>query len=1245
MKKILLLLMTLVLAVSGIKAAPSISKDGSTITLSGFNAGDLAKVFAGEIEGISASDFSGVSRIVFGSGCALNADDFTAMSSTTHSELSGVKTVDMSNATVSVDTSEGSTATAISTMSGMNLSAMEYLRLPDGMTSADDVAAMANLHTSSKNAALKMAGAYKDDTLDEVALYSFTSNSVQGFQAAMMSSVWSNIKVARLAGQYGNSDLDKGNEDLVFSSKPAEWDFTGANFDACTVNGNFPFANSSDYYSETDPFEEGTEGGKPAPLTGLSNFQTNAFYYFKGYASSVVKLELPDRITEIPPFCMQKLGKENKDNYKLYYGLDDTGFDAISDDGTSVAIEQLKIPNSVTTVGYECAYNTKINKITFGSGLEVVQGGAFKQVSQLQDIEFSAGISNCYLGDEAFQLCYDVKHIVLCEGIVSIGAGCFQNSQQMESIRLPQSLQYIGNDAFNLCVALGSITIPPNVKKIGKRAFKLTALRDIYLTTTDPDGVPEIFTVGTSFVQNVYDQQATFSLNQMEGYNTVPYNNTTPYSAGLNSMTWDEAMEWYYINACCMSVLHYPEELADRVRARITETYGTQSSDGIGLPIRDSNGDFQVPDDDPYDDVYKRASGNAPGLSYPPADLGTKGNGKFSKDGWAQFLLMKGYVPEEESTVYTKKYKDVWYTMCFPFELTDEQLAATFNEGFNIADFSGVQIKDPSVPEDNVDKKTLVLHFNKVAETLYKDPEKNLYERKTDGSGNIIREQDGTTVMFDYNVYIRNGQEYHHVIVATGEAAITKTKTFAPGNTLAEAEQNKAQAVVIDGYLASAGHPYMIHPNTGILPTAQPVDCYFSGIEWVVGDDEGVANGDPDAKSTDQVREELYEAEARTVDLGVENTAHNFDQRAYTNLDGKDYTGNTYTFKGNHREFKKGADLSGKPEIPTKPTPPVALPEPTEVQQPAFVDDPGITLTDEEKELYENQLTDGTDQYNRGIWYDYKGSQITANYNDGSAQWNAYNSKCHLLQNTISGLNPYGDETTKQNTFNYCKNLFNNYGKVAAYQQYLIDQAAYEKYLEDLEAYNAYDPVAAQAQYEQDLANYETALENYDDDLAAWKEGLAAQGAFVVIPQYAYFLGTPAGAIYPKYFRQRSNNPNRSTGLWTQYSAIILPNAAALAGLETDLGGVTSSSGTGSTPGAKSHDIAFDEDYFFINDTPQGIATLIEKIEKEEGKAPEVDYMDIVVSIDGKIVSRDKTTFEGLPKGVYIINGKKYYVK
>ena len=143
-------------------------------------------------------------------------------------------------------------------------------------------------------------------------------------------------------------------------------------------------------------------------------------------------------------------------------------------------------------------------------------------------------------------------------------------------------------------------------------------------------------------------------------------------------------------------------------------------------------------------------------------------------------------------------------------------------------------------------------------------------------------------------------------------------------------------------------------------------------------------------------------------------------------------------------------------------------------------------------------------------------------------------------------------------------------------------------------------------------------------------------GAFVVIPEYAYFLGTKAGESYPKYFRERDSKQQRKSGFWTQYTAIIQPNAAALAGVEKDLDAKTQS--------ASGSKIAFDEPFFFIDDTPQGIATLIEKIEKEEGKA-DVKYMDIVVSIDGKIISRDKTTFEGLPKGVYIINGRKYYVK
>ena len=1103
----------------------------------------------------------------------LSADDFGLLNST-NTKLAGVTKLDLSGATVA----------SISDMLGMNLSAMEYLRLPNGMTSADDVEAMANLHSSSKNASLKMAGAYKDATLDEVALYSFESNNVQGFHNAMMSDVWSNIKVARLAGQYGVNDLDKGESDLVFSSKPAEWDFTGANFDQCTISGTRTFANNSDYYSETDPFEEGTS------ITSLTDFQTNAFYYFKGYASSVVNLNLPDQITELPPFCLQMLGKDNEDNYVLLYGQDE--FDEKSDDGESVAIEQLVIPNSIVTVGYDCAYNTKIKKISFGSGLQVVQGGAFKQVSLLEDIEFSAGISNCYLGDDAFQLCYDVKHIVLSEGIVSIGAGCFQNSQQMESIRLPESLKYIGNRAFQNDLALASITIPPNVVKIGKGAFVRTPMTDVYLTTTDPNKIPIIYTAGTGWNNN-NETDCTFGFDALWGFNTYPQS-----ESNVSSLTWDQATAYYYANCNCMAVLHYPEQLYDRIWAGFDYSY--TSSDGFGLPNQ-------------TDGTERGGTGG----DLPYYNLGDANGGVFSRDGWAQFVLQKSFVSESEGDVFTKEFDDVWYTICFPFDLTDEQLAVAFNEGFNIVDFSSIQVLDPDDPntDPSIEKKTLVLHFNKVADTEYRDEKELVYVRQLGADGKPIRLDDGN---FEYNVYTGpDGKTYKHVRVGTNGDKY-KTKTFA-----IDGDANNT-IVMIDGYLASAGHPYMVHPNIGIAFGDPKSRCNFSGIKWI-----------PESE-----RASKYQQRKRKIDLGEAKSTDNYNQKAYSG-----YEGQEYEFVGNWRDYNPGVEIPTKPEMTvSKPTPPdKPLSEPIAVANPGpEPENPGnVTLTANEKTIYK-RLTKCQDS-NSGPWKNE--TNITAEYGDSNnAQWSSYNSNAWLIQNLptddpdLPKLLPYGD-TEKENTFKYCKNLFNRYKKVeiykswqtknAAYQQYLIDQAYYDAWIAD-------NGALLNQQYQEDLEEYEAALDYYNkNDLKTWKQNVANLEGFVVIPTNAYFLGRKAGE-YPKYYREISTKTKRYTGIWTQYSAIIIPNDAAVAGLEAELDGTTAQ--------AKGYNMAFDEDYFVYNNSPQGIATLIEKIEKEEGKA-DVEYMDIVVSIDGKIVSRDKTTFEGLPKGVYIINGKKYYVK
>lgn len=1166
----------------------------------------------------------------------LTAEDFNALNSTTYPQLASVTKLDLSGATVA----------SISDMSGMNLSAMEYLRLPNGMTSADDVAAMANLHTSSKNAALKMAGAQSNTVTfngvttnnKEVAVYSFVPNSSPAYKNAF--SFVENAKSVRMAGTFGVNDLiDTTNNNTPiygWNGVVGLWDFTGASFEDCTISA----AQGSEYsyqykyqtesgdkhhYDINDPFKEDMDN---ATLGLPPGYETNAFYYFfpQGLAKYAVDIKLPTGIDVLPPACLTDLASDNKSNYMALTGMSQEEFNSTFGNNTKyVPIETLVIPNSYEVLDHECALEAKIKNLYIGNGVKEIRGGAFVHSETLENLDFAAGISDCYIGNLAFGECRSMKHIALAEGIISIGANAFSNSQHLESIRLPESLIYIGNEAFNNCLALNSITIPANVEKIGQRAFRLCPFTDIYLTTTDPAKIPVVWSVGNFTEGAGYDENASFHMGHYFGWGGFSDNTGDNVN---RIMTWDEAAAWYYIHVNGLPVLHYPKQLADKVKAIISTHYDATSSDGYKLPAN-------------REDMSSRAAQQIMSNYSDVTDLlASDGKGRYTQNGWAQFVLMKEYVPGNEDIVYTKEYSDVWYTMCFPFDLTDEQLAAAFNETFNIADFSGVEV----VEKTETDPLKLVLHFNKVAVTYYKDTNDKVYYRLCDDGSTVYRGEPGQTVWreqhgttFKYNVYVDPDDPskiYHHVD-ANDKLVGNKTKTFALGNSLEEAAANKDNAIIIDGILAEAGHPYMIHPAIGVNPGQPKKACNMSGITWKVSPDET-------QQSTDDYRDELFTNMARTVDLGHESTQQekwdNYDQADYTSLG---YAGNTYTFKGNPREFKKGVDESSLPAKPVqidKPKEPVAPSKPTEVQQPAWVEEPNITLTDLDVQLY-SLLTEGASQHNRGPWYGL--SEITANWSEGSnSQVSNYKSTFWIYGSTLTSISSEYATNNNPNEagFNYCKNLFNNYAKVAAYQQYLKDLAAYNQYLEKLDAYNNYDPDQAWTDYQNAL----TAYNNYPTEYNNWKSQVGALGAFVVIPEYAYFLGTPAGAIYPKYFREREKNPKRSTGLWTQYSAIIIPNATALAGLETDLGGVTTS-GSG-TPGAKNHDIAFDEKYFFIDDTPQGIATLIEKIEKEEGKA-DVEYMDIVVSIDGKIVSRDKTTFEGLPKGVYIINGKKYYVK
>ena len=66
---------------------------------------------------------------------------------------------------------------------------------------------------------------------------------------------------------------------------------------------------------------------------------------------------------------------------------------------------------------------------------------------------------------------YDIKSIILPEGLTSIGAQAFFNCKNIKSITIPDKVKTIGESAFQYCSDLEQISIPNSVTSIGKYAF------------------------------------------------------------------------------------------------------------------------------------------------------------------------------------------------------------------------------------------------------------------------------------------------------------------------------------------------------------------------------------------------------------------------------------------------------------------------------------------------------------------------------------------------------------------------------------------------------------------------------------------------------------------------------------------------------------------------------------------------------------------------------------------------------
>ena len=376
-------------------------------------------------------------------------------------------------------------------------------------------------------------------------------------------------------------------------------------------------------------------------------------------------------------------------------------------------LKSIVIPEGVTTIEEHAFLScTLLEYVHIPSTIEDVKTEAFRDCTKLYYLDFAQGIETLNFQENVFNGCTGLKHISLPEGLKHLGNNTFLNCTALRSVRLPSTLKTIGDKAFFGCIRLLSIIIPENVETIGQSAFP-EELKDVYLMAKDVAHLPMIWTAGAAGRRNAVSKsmESTFGTPSLINNISNNYQGTDK----LIDLTWAEACDDYY-KLGNMATLHYPTDfgldpenpnpeaqavaIEDAFAISVSEHYGKVTKDEIRVPIVEHGWDGEHDLEWGYDiELYSDYSRR---INAADADPNDPRNPILSKTGWRQFALIKANSAENE---LEKKYKEVWYTMCFPFNLDDEQLTEAFGAGFNICEFSGVTV------EEKEGEKTIILHF------------------------------------------------------------------------------------------------------------------------------------------------------------------------------------------------------------------------------------------------------------------------------------------------------------------------------------------------------------------------------------------------------------------------------------------------------------------------------------------------------------------------------------------------------
>lgn len=178
--------------------------------------------------------------------------------------------------------------------------------------------------------------------------------------------------------------------------------------------------------------------------------------------------------------------------------------------GSCTTLEEIIIPEGVTSIGYEAFFNCenlidiylpnsltnigryafqrckRIAKLELPENLENIGICAFWECKCLTEIKIPDSVT--FIGDHIFSDCGSLVSAILPNNLTELPMGIFDGCTNLTNISLPENLIKIGGYAFRDCINLTEISIPTGVTSIGHYAFNNCSIKVVNI----PDSCTKI---------------------------------------------------------------------------------------------------------------------------------------------------------------------------------------------------------------------------------------------------------------------------------------------------------------------------------------------------------------------------------------------------------------------------------------------------------------------------------------------------------------------------------------------------------------------------------------------------------------------------------------------------------------------------------------------------------------------------------------------------------------------------------